>query len=224
MKTQEQLDKRAAYMREYNQRPIAHSKKLARDLEYRKKNLEEIRAYDRKRAHSEKRKAYHYAFRKLRTPEKRQESLAYNKAYYERNKHKYAEKFSKYRASFTNEEWREINSRYGLKHRHGLTFEQYEKLLAHQDGKCALCPTEHGTSGQNGKLHVDHNHQTKRNRGLLCSRCNAALERAERIPGWLERALVYLATVDAEHVLGVVTTSFDQREGGSHPRFRRKGT
>lgn len=211
-------------MREYTKLIIPHRKKLICDRKYRQKNLEEIRAYDRKRSHSQERKAYNWAWKKIQSKAKRQESNAYNRAYYVKNKHRQAEKFAKRRAKFTDEEWREINSRYGLKHRHGLTFEQYEKLLAHQDGKCALCPTEHGTSGQNGKLHVDHNHQTKRNRGLLCSRCNAALERAERIPGWLERALVYLATVDAEHVLGVVTTSFDQREGGSHPRFRRKGT
>jgi hypothetical protein len=211
-------------MREYNKRPVAHRKKLALDREYRKKNLAEIRAYDRKRAHSLERKALVYACNKIKRNGNRQEYLANSREYYQKNKTKWPEKAAKQRARFTKEEWREIQSRYGLKHRHGLTFEQYEKLLAHQDGKCALCPTEHGTSGQNGKLHVDHNHRTKRNRGLLCNRCNGALERAESIPGWLERALVYLATVDAEHVLGVVTSSFNQREGGSHPRFRRKGT
>lgn len=224
MKTQEQRDKHAAYMREYNKRPVAHRKKLVRDTEYRKANLEAIQAYDRKRAQSTERKSLVYACNKVKRSEDRESFLAEGREYYKNNKSKWAEKTAKQRARFTKEEWRDIQSRYGLKHRHGLTVEQYEKLLAHQEWKCALCPTEQGASGQNGKLHVDHNHITHRNRGLLCSRCNAALERAEKIPGWLERALVYLSTVDAEHVLGVVTTSFDQREGGSHPRFKRKAT
>lgn len=222
MRTQEQRDRHAAYMREYNKQPLTHRKKLLRDREYRSKNLEAIQAHDRRRARSQERKAYNWAHKKLQSPEKAQERLEYSHNYYQKNKHKWPDKLKKVKAQYTPEEWSELNSRYGLKHRHGLTYEQYEKLLAHQDRKCALCHAGHGSVGVNGKLHVDHNHKTKRNRGLLCSRCNHALERAESIPGWLERAIVYLATVDAEHVLGVVTTSFDQREGGSHPRYERK--
>jgi len=209
-------------MREYSKLPDAHRKKLLRDRAYRAANLERIQEYDRKRAHLRERKAYNWAFGKLRTPAQRQSKLDYDRDYHVKHREQARQKLARRKAQFTKEEWSEIQSRYGLKHRHGLTIEQYEKLLAHQDHKCALCLVEHGSVGVNGKLHVDHNHQTGRNRGLLCLRCNGALERAESIPGWLERAIIYLRTVDAANVLGVVTTSFNQREGGSHPR--RKST
>jgi hypothetical protein len=54
---------------------------------------------------------------------------------------------------------------------YGMTIEQYERLLAKQDGHCALClawrPSAHRSS-----LYVDHDHETGAVRGLLCSYCN----------------------------------------------------
>src|SRR5258708_35727496 len=106
MRTQQQRDKHAAYMREYNKLPVAHRKKLSRDREYRKKNLEEIQAYDRKRSHSQERKAYNWAHKRIQSPEKRQESLVYSRSYYQKNKHKWPEKLAQLKAKYTKEEWR----------------------------------------------------------------------------------------------------------------------
>jgi hypothetical protein len=51
--------------------------------------------------------------------------------------------------------------------RYGMEPDDYDRLLAEQDGKCALCGAAPGYP-----LHVDHDHVTKKNRGLLCARCN----------------------------------------------------
>lgn len=55
-------------------------------------------------------------------------------------------------------------------------FVDYERSLALQDGKCAICGD--GPSLRR-KLAVDHDHKTKRIRGLLCHRCNMGLGLAE---------------------------------------------
>lgn len=65
------------------------------------------------------------------------------------------------------------NERYAgaahLKHRYGITMDQYEVMLLTQGGTCAIC----GESPE--KLVVDHCHDTGAVRGLLCDFCNKAL-------------------------------------------------
>lgn len=56
--------------------------------------------------------------------------------------------------------------------KHDLTHEQYEKLLADQDGLCAVC--RRGPKGKT-RLSIDHCHRTGKVRGLLCDACNTAL-------------------------------------------------
>ncbi len=68
-----------------------------------------------------------------------------------------------------------------LKHslsRYGLTLDQYDILLESQNGVCKICKnpeTRKHQSGRVKKLSVDHDHDTMRVRGLLCSRCNAGI-------------------------------------------------
>lgn len=59
--------------------------------------------------------------------------------------------------------------------RYGLTSEQYQALLAQQNGGCAICQATQGLESKNHPLYVDHDHQTGQVRGLLCQRCNAGL-------------------------------------------------
>ena len=44
----------------------------------------------------------------------------------------------------------------------------FEKLLAIQEGRCAIC----GISLEDRQIHVDHDHKTGLVRGLLCWHCN----------------------------------------------------
>ena len=57
---------------------------------------------------------------------------------------------------------------YQQAHRYGISQKQYHALLEHHQGKCGVCHKEK-------PLVVDHNHDTGRVRGFLCSQCNAAL-------------------------------------------------
>jgi Recombination endonuclease VII len=70
----------------------------------------------------------------------------------------------------------------------GVDQEDYDRMLAEQDGHCALCPNEPKTR----RLHVDHDHKTGAVRGLLCYRCNRALPTYVSAI-WLQRAAFYVA-------------------------------
>ena len=56
-----------------------------------------------------------------------------------------------------------------LKSRYNLTPEQVEEMKAKQDNRCAICTKELVNH------HIDHDHDTNKVRGLLCSSCNMAL-------------------------------------------------
>lgn len=62
--------------------------------------------------------------------------------------------------------------RYDLKHRYNITLEQYTEFLNKQEGKCAIC---HNQFKSTKDTHIDHNHITKKVRGLLCFKCNRGL-------------------------------------------------
>jgi Recombination endonuclease VII len=74
-----------------------------------------------------------------------------------------------------------------LKKRYGITLEQYEKMFQKQDGKCAIC-----LKPSIKRLAVDHNHDTGKVRGLLCSNCNPLLGFATDSITILENAVAYL--------------------------------
>ena len=73
-----------------------------------------------------------------------------------------------------------------LKHRYGITVEDWDAMYDKQDGKCGLCLQP------DKKLVVDHDHDTMKVRGLLCHRCNTALSLEENFSGWLNRAAAWL--------------------------------
>lgn len=70
---------------------------------------------------------------------------------------------------------------------YGLSPEQYEAMLDESGGRCALC-------GREAKLHVDHNHETGKVRGLLCVTCNTGLGKlkVDRGIALLRQAISYI--------------------------------
>lgn len=60
-----------------------------------------------------------------------------------------------------------------LKRKFGISLEEYEKLNIAQDFKCAICQKHE--SEFKIKFAVDHNHETKAIRGLLCKDCNTGI-------------------------------------------------
>lgn len=61
-----------------------------------------------------------------------------------------------------------------LRRRYGISQLDFDQMLVEQNYSCAICRDD-GVSGHHGLLHVDHDHETGRVRGLLCNRCNLAL-------------------------------------------------
>ena len=56
---------------------------------------------------------------------------------------------------------------------YGITYESYNNIFELQKGCCAICGTHQ--SELKKSLSVDHNHETKKIRGLLCQKCNTGL-------------------------------------------------
>ena len=76
-----------------------------------------------------------------------------------------------------------------MKRKYGLTLEQYDAMLAAQDGVCAICGEPRP---EDRTLHVDHDHDTGEIRGLLCFKCNNALGDFNDDHDLFQRAAAYL--------------------------------
>lgn len=86
--------------------------------------------------------------------------------------------------------------KYSIKKR-GCSEEEYEDLLDEQNGKCAICGKDYGHSSQYGRkarLAVDHGHESKSVRGLLCKNCNNGLGLFCDDISLLQKAIEYLQT------------------------------
>lgn len=98
------------------------------------------------------------------TPERRRRSNVTKAVYYARNRERLIRR----------------NRKTEILRKYGLSWEEHERILAAQGGVCALC----GASEPRGKgwWHVDHDHATKRVRGLLCHLCNTQLGVYQKFP------------------------------------------
>ena len=97
--------------------------------------------------------------------------------------------------------------RFHLRRRYGTTFEELERLLSEQHGCCAICrkawahckPAKRARD-QNLFLHhlcIDHDHERKTIRGLLCNACNTAIGLFEEDLDRFEAAMAYLRKAGA---------------------------
>ena len=80
---------------------------------------------------------------------------------------------------------------YGFKKRYGISLEEYNKILEEQSGVCAICGSTEPDKSKK-YLSVDHDHETGKVRGLLCSYCNRGLGSFKESHGLLKKALEYL--------------------------------
>lgn len=82
-----------------------------------------------------------------------------------------------------------------LKYKFNIDVNDYNEMLKSQNCKCAICGREEMTKDRNGnirRMSVDHCHDTKKVRGLLCGKCNTALGLFEDNINSLEKAIEYL--------------------------------
>lgn len=74
-----------------------------------------------------------------------------------------------------------------LKAAYGITAKQYDYMFSAQGGKCQICEREL-------KLVVDHCHETKAIRGLLCNGCNSGLGYFRENTNALANAIRYISS------------------------------
>lgn len=130
----------------------------------------------------------------------------YRKEYYERNKEIRARYYKEWRTknkawvdNYLAENKEHIATKQharNLKCHYGITVDDYNNMLAAQNGLCAICEQPEKSRRSNGtntvrRLAVDHCHATGRVRGLLCHHCNAKLSILDN-KDLLQRALAYL--------------------------------
>ncbi len=77
-----------------------------------------------------------------------------------------------------------------LNRRYGISLNTYNLLFEIQNGCCAICGISQ--SKLKKKLYVDHDHDTKDIRGLLCHKCNTGLGLMKDDALILKRAIDYL--------------------------------
>jgi len=119
----------------------------------------------------------------------------------EENRKKNRERYHRNREVYvaSNRRWREQNyersiylsRRRDLKRFYGLTIDDYDRMLAEQHGRCAICDIEANDSPK-GRLQVDHCHTTGKVRGLLCFLCNSAVGKLRDDSGLMEAAAAYV--------------------------------
>lgn len=80
-----------------------------------------------------------------------------------------------------------------LRRNYRMTPDQFNALWESQDGKCAICHVAMLPRGRNPNAAcVDHNHETKEVRGLLCRACNHGIGNLKDSPEVLRSAMEYL--------------------------------
>lgn len=84
-----------------------------------------------------------------------------------------------------------------LKRTYGITDTEYATMLAEQNGACAICHTPEKEATR-ARLCVDHCHESRRIRGLLCFDCNIAIGNLNHDVGRLNEAIRYLSKLPLE--------------------------
>ncbi len=90
---------------------------------------------------------------------------------------------------YTNEQKLRIREQ-SLKKLYGITLSQYNQMFEDQNGLCPGCKKHQIEFSK--ALTVDHDHETKKVRGLLCSGCNLAIGNIKENPHTLHNLADYL--------------------------------
>lgn len=79
----------------------------------------------------------------------------------------------------------EINRDAYFRRKYGISAEQLAQMIEEQVGICPICLSARAR-------HVDHDHETGKVRGVLCSNCNSALGHIRDDPDVMRRAMAYV--------------------------------
>lgn len=76
-----------------------------------------------------------------------------------------------------------------LKLKYGISLKDYDQMLEAQNGKCKICGTK---KNGNKRFFVDHDHESRKVRGLLCTKCNTLIGCADDNISILLNSIKYL--------------------------------
>ena len=180
----------AARRRRYAQSPEFRKKDKAKSRAYYAANKDEINA-DRRRKRREGDGSETAARRKryAADPEKRRKARARARRYRRVYKAEIAERRRLHRKQHP-ELWRKKHIRYT----YGLSWEEYQAMLARQGGVCAMCKRK-----SNRPLCIDHCHKTGMIRGILCNRCNLTIGLCRDSPKLTRAATAYLEAAERRY-------------------------
>lgn len=80
---------------------------------------------------------------------------------------------------------RQTKRHYNYKYRYGVSEKFVEEMKAKQGSKCAIC-------GKEAALVLDHDHETRKVRALLCNSCNKGLGHFHDKIDLLLKSAIYL--------------------------------
>lgn len=88
-----------------------------------------------------------------------------------------------------------------LRRQFGITLEDEARMIAACGNRCEICGLPPaGTGRSTSRLHVDHDSNTGKVRGLLCSKCNQGIGMFNHESQRLIDAAAYLAKRSSKHV------------------------
>jgi hypothetical protein len=103
--------------------------------------------------------------------------------------------------------WRDENKehlyhyrrQWSMKNWYGITVEEFDRMFDEQNGQCAICSVAlvKFKAEKQKTAHVDHCHETKKVRGILCNECNRGLGEFKDDVHALEQAILYLKKSNA---------------------------
>jgi Recombination endonuclease VII len=104
------------------------------------------------------------------------------------------DKYNSHKRTSGKKTYRTTGKALSLRWKHGLSLEDYNKMLKEQNGVCAICsrPEWMTVKGTLRQLAVDHRHITNKIRALLCGSCNKALGLLQENPIVIQSMLNYI--------------------------------
>ena len=94
-----------------------------------------------------------------------------------------------------------FNRHHRLRYYYGITLPQYNSILEKQGGGCAICGSINNKGGVGKSLCVDHDHDSGKIRGILCSTCNRAIGQFNDDVETVKQAVAYLESARTDFIL-----------------------
>ena len=111
--------------------------------------------------------------------------IGYSKKWQRLNREQYLES-----RKVNNKKTADLRREWGYQKDFGITIADYDEMYILQSGCCAICGTHQSKLPK--RLAVDHCHETRKVRGLLCSKCNIGIGFLDDSVQILRNAITYL--------------------------------